>query len=297
MSIRSVTNRLRKPEYTGENRCNPCTVANITIAVVLAGAIGTVVSVPAGVVVFGASVAAIYLRGYLVPGTPTITRLSVFQRIEHLLQFAFHLLVHRPAHLFYDHDHGDDPHEPDIDPRPVFRELGIIEPCDDMDDVCLEDGVRADWHREIRQYGREREHERLRDLLGIEDVHVEYEDPETGNCIVYGNGTPEVVWESRAVMAADLTAMSLLKERHPEWDRLNRDTRGSYLTGLRAFIDRCPLCEEDLEWRDWCPGCDWIHDEEDPDPEELQEHLDVDLEQTLYCPECGAQLIAQEAGA
>lgn len=80
MSDRSpnVVDGLRKPEYVGENRCLPCTVVNVAIAVVgsallaarsrhrrgrlLAGA------------VLGGSLAAIYLRGYLVPGTPALTK-------------------------------------------------------------------------------------------------------------------------------------------------------------------------------------------------------------------------------
>ncbi len=65
--------QLRQDEYTGENRCVPCTAVNLIIAVVIALAVG-VAFVPAGAVVFGLSLATIYLRGYLVPGTPTLTK-------------------------------------------------------------------------------------------------------------------------------------------------------------------------------------------------------------------------------
>ena len=73
MSFSDRVHRLRQPEYTGENRCTPCTVVNIAIAVVVSGLVATVFP-PAAVAVFVASVVAIYLRGYLVPGTPTLTK-------------------------------------------------------------------------------------------------------------------------------------------------------------------------------------------------------------------------------
>lgn len=78
----SLIEDLRQEEYVGENRCWPCTVVNIAIGALLAlagGAIarrvggensGRLVTIVLGVV-FGA---AISLRGYLVPGTPTLTK-------------------------------------------------------------------------------------------------------------------------------------------------------------------------------------------------------------------------------
>ncbi|WP_396613336.1 hypothetical protein ACH9L7_17035 (plasmid) [Haloferax sp. S1W] len=68
-----VVEALHQPEYTGENRCEPCTVLNLLIA----GLLGSVVarkSKLGGVVAVGLSIGLIYLRGYLVPGTPTLTK-------------------------------------------------------------------------------------------------------------------------------------------------------------------------------------------------------------------------------
>jgi len=74
--------RFKNPEYTGANRCLPCTVVNTLIAAVLAVGVGVGVGTVAGaapgavtgLAAFGVSVAAIYFRGYLVPGTPTLTK-------------------------------------------------------------------------------------------------------------------------------------------------------------------------------------------------------------------------------
>ncbi|WP_049924195.1 hypothetical protein [Halopiger djelfimassiliensis] len=68
-----IVDELQQPEYTGENRCVPCTVLNLVIAAVLGSVIARK-SKLGGVLAVGLSVALIYLRGYLVPGTPTLTK-------------------------------------------------------------------------------------------------------------------------------------------------------------------------------------------------------------------------------
>ncbi|MCW8172281.1 hypothetical protein D8S78_05775 [Natrialba swarupiae] len=65
--------RLRQPEYTGTNRCLPCTVLNLAITAAI-GILVAVVSIPAAIGVVAICVAVISLRGYLVPGTPELTR-------------------------------------------------------------------------------------------------------------------------------------------------------------------------------------------------------------------------------
>ncbi|MDS0476141.1 hypothetical protein [Natrinema sp. 1APR25-10V2] len=68
-----VVDDLKQPEYTGENRCEPCTVLNLVIAAVV-GSLVARKSRLGGLVAVGVSLALIYLRGYLVPGTPTLTK-------------------------------------------------------------------------------------------------------------------------------------------------------------------------------------------------------------------------------
>ncbi|WP_254762410.1 hypothetical protein [Natrinema marinum] len=68
-----VVDDLKQPEYTGENRCEPCTVLNLLIAAVV-GSLVARKSRLGGLVAVGVSLALIYLRGYLVPGTPTLTK-------------------------------------------------------------------------------------------------------------------------------------------------------------------------------------------------------------------------------
>ena len=80
--------RLRQPEYTGENRCLPCTVVNAIIAGALAAAATLLVTPVGGGVVLVLSLAAIYLRGYLVPGTPELTKRYLPDRVLRLFDKA-----------------------------------------------------------------------------------------------------------------------------------------------------------------------------------------------------------------
>lgn len=90
MTEHDLLDRFRQPEYTGENRCVPCTVLNVAVAAGLSIAVavgirygvGETVSVTAGTATFLLSAVAIYLRGYLVPGTPRLTETYLPERIR-----------------------------------------------------------------------------------------------------------------------------------------------------------------------------------------------------------------------
>lgn len=89
-----ILDRVRQPQYTGKNRCTPCTVVNSFLAVVAAVAIGAATA-PLGsgttALLAGGALAAfasvIYLCGYLVPGTPWVTEAYfpdwILRRFEH----------------------------------------------------------------------------------------------------------------------------------------------------------------------------------------------------------------------
>ncbi|MFW5964720.1 MAG: hypothetical protein ACOCQM_07620 [Natronomonas sp.] len=65
--------RLEQPEYTGENRCTPCTILNLLIVAGVAALVGRR-NRALGLLTFVGSVVLISLRGYLVPGTPELTK-------------------------------------------------------------------------------------------------------------------------------------------------------------------------------------------------------------------------------
>jgi len=233
----SVFDGLRQPEYTGENRCMPCTVVNSLIAVVLAGAVaaaGATVATPlvgaAGAgVVLGVSAAAIYLRGYLVPKTPELTK-------RYFPPWLLSLFGKEPEHPGIEADT-----EGQIDPEQRLIAAGALEECADVDDLCLTDDFERAWYDEIERVDREDAgRERLLELLGV-DGEVEY--IEHGEAFrAHVDGVSVGTWESEAAFLADLGAAAALSDRLQNWEAMPVEASSQLLSGLRIFLDSCPSC-------------------------------------------------------
>ncbi|MFT4947518.1 MAG: hypothetical protein ACI8TL_001762 [Natronomonas sp.] len=226
--------RVRRPEYTGESRCVPCTIVNTIIALVAAAVVavagrlrvGPAVGVVAGGVVLAVSLAAIYLRGYLVPGTPALTKRYLPRRV--LAWFG-----KSPERTTVDTD---------LDPEEALVSADALEPCADRDDLCLTAEFRERWHDGIGRLESENTgRERLLDVLGLEDGSIEFEEHgEAFRATIDGNVVGR--WESEAAFLADLGAAEVLEERIANWGELPVRERSQLLSGLRIFVDTCPSC-------------------------------------------------------
>lgn len=240
-SVLGVLIAWRRPEYTGENRCIPCTVVNSIIAVVLAVALALVVpldastSVAVGAGVLAVSLAAIALRGYLVPGTPALTK------------------RYFPDWFLRYFDHHEEMTNVDIDPVEVLQSADAVTECENVDDLCLTDEFRDAWQAQIDRY-RDSDASRS-DLAGVLEIPERSLEFEThGSAFVAmadGGQRPgdEVgrrrrvgQWESEGAFLADVAGARLLNERVAGWSRLTPQQRGSVLNGLRIFLDACPSC-------------------------------------------------------
>lgn len=242
-----VLSRLKQPEYTGENRCMPCTVVNTVIAAVVSVVVAAVawqltaptVAGGLGVAVFVASGAAIYFRGYLVPGTPELTK----QYFPEWLLAAFGKAPEQPAAgVARAEDAGESSSEP-LDPETALVSAGALEECQGGADLCLTDGFRSAWYDAIDELKAEdADRDRLLDLLEVEGTEVEVEEfGEAFRAMV--DDRPAGTWQSEAAYLADLGAGTILAERYERWDDLAVGQRGRLLNGLRLFIDRCPTCD------------------------------------------------------
>jgi len=231
-----VLSRVRRPEYTGENRCLPCTVVNAIISAFLA-LIAAVVAweastqqlgLAAGVVVLGVGAASIYLRGYLVPGTPTLTKRYFPER---LLDWFGKAPETRPPDA-----------ESDLDPEAVLVSLGALEETADGTDLRVTDEFRTAWYDAIDDAdGDDASRRRLLELMDVDVETVAFE--EYGDAFqAYADDVPLGTWESEAAFRADLGAATVLSERWTDWDERPVHQRDQLLSGLRLFIDRCPDC-------------------------------------------------------
>ncbi|WP_435181984.1 hypothetical protein [Halorussus sp. AFM4] len=244
-----VVERFRQPEYTGENRCMPCTAVNVGIAAVGSGVVSAAARPLAGAAAFGLSLGVIYLRGYLVPGTPTLTErylpdrvLAKFDKLEDGAVGAGEGgAVGGPGGGTV--DEGDVAADAvEREPEAVLADAGAVEPCADVDDLCLAEEFREAWDATmaaIATDGTERE-----DLAGVLDLEAErlsvegYDDA----LVARYDGRRLGQWASRAALVADLAAADLLAERYDDWDALAVTNRSRVLSGLRVFLEDCPDC-------------------------------------------------------
>jgi len=225
--------RFHRPEYTGENRCLPCTVTNTAIAALLALAAG-VLSPVASAVVLVASLGAIWLRGYLVPGTPELTKRYFPDSL--LRKFGKESAVGSGSSPSVEVETEGRT----VDPETQLLAAGAVE--DAGDDLRITEGFREAWWESIESV-RGDVAGRVGDLLNLDDPRVE----DRGIACVVLDGEVEMArWPSKAALLADLGAEPLLCDRVSNWTELDRTTQGQLLAGLRIFAETCPSCDGPL---------------------------------------------------
>jgi hypothetical protein len=225
--------RLTQPEYTGENRCTPCTVVNVVIAALIAAALG-LVSVPLGVVAFLVGLGVIYLRGYLVPYTPALTKRYFPDRVLRWFE-------KEPV----DDGTMDGDWEQDFDVSAALLEIGVITECENVDDLCLESTFQTAWRQQITDLRESDRDDRRREIADLLDLDDESEINEYGHtaAIVQVDGTQVGQWESDAALIADLAADRTLREWDVDWGTYHVVNRSQMLNTLRMFLERCPSCD------------------------------------------------------
>lgn len=214
--------RYRQPEYTGENRCTPCTLVNLAIAAVVSFTVGVFIT-PLGLLVAGLSLLSIYLRGYLVPGTPTLTKQYFPDRVLRWFD-------KRPTVAL----------DSDLDIETQLLAIGAVVLRDD--DLHVTDEFEAAWRAEIETVRVDLPN-RVGTLLNLSDPRVERG---TDVCRVFDGDRLVARWPSTAALIADVAAVPLVRERTENWDALSRAEQGQLLSGLRLFVESCPDCGGDL---------------------------------------------------
>ena len=219
-----------------------CTAVNSVLAVAFAGAVaaGTSAVGASSTVAAGAAVgflvlaaASIWLRGYLVPGTPELTK----QYMPEWMLAWFGKAPDDATGL----DGGAksvDPSEVDVDPERVLLDAGAVEPCEDVDDLCLSDDFAEAWQTEMDAV----------DDIAVDDALATFgfddDDYELGrhdDAVLLNRGPHRIgQWPSEAALIADVAGARALADRHPEWSDLSAVAKGRVLNGLRVFLETCP---------------------------------------------------------
>lgn len=277
--------RFRRPEYTGENRCTPCTIVNLvlggilaTVVGVSAGSLTTVLTgTVAGLVAFGLAVASIALRGYLVPGTPWITKTYFPDRV---LRW-FEKEPPGATNTQYQASGTESEAGEETQVELILAEAGAVTDCEEVDDLCLTDEFRTAWRKRIDEL---RDTDTARgELATVLDVPAgSLVIEEHGSAFVaHVEGQPAGQWESEAAFLADVAAARELRSRYAPWSEMGVQERSTILDGLRLFLEECPACGGEVEL-----GEDVV--------ESCCRSMDV---VAVTCQECGSRLFeAQSPG-
>lgn len=221
---------LKQPAYTGQNRCIPCTVLNLSIVLVTAGLLRGVSEVVAVLVVIG-GVIAIYLRGYLVPGTPKLTQ-RVFP--DRVLSWFGKSPTAAPG---------------DMDGTAVelvLLEAGALEACDEGTELCLNREFRRVWRRELRKLPGLSSFP-VETMVGMEYASRTDIEKRASTVVLTTDDQVAGWWPSHAAFRADGAAAISLSERYYGWASLDFRDRTAVLAGLRLWLDTCPDCGNPLE--------------------------------------------------
>lgn len=225
-AVNDVVRALQNPDHTGKNRCHPCTVVNLIIAAAIAGGVHRV-SASLGAVVFVTAIGVIYLRGYLVPGTPWLT--------QRYLPASLLVLFGKTRHEGTAKGLRDD-----LGVSPPIEEAGVVGP-----DGSVTDDFRSAWRDGVRRLdARDSVADELAAVLDVDPDAVTYREYPDGFAVsVTGVGASR--WPSRIAFLADLAAAEELHGRGVDVveDIQNLNT---VFAGLRALLNRCPVCDDEL---------------------------------------------------
>ncbi|WP_330632724.1 hypothetical protein [Halocatena halophila] len=275
-----IVETLRQPEYTGDNRCLPCTTVNLLIA----GVVSLVLSWRSrllGAVAFTLAAAVIYLRGYVVPGTPTLTKrylpesvLALFGKepeapVASGFTGGVEAETDTAAPTESDTEQADDSDGAQgsttnaIDPDALFLELGVLEPCANEDDLCLTDSFAERWSSAIDALEETPpDGAAVGESFGVETDGDEFsiEQHENGRTL---RQQERIVgqWPSQAALLADVGAASALEAYDPAWDERSPQQKGQLLNGIRLFLEECPQDGGQIEYgQEVVESCCQSHD-------------------------------------
>lgn len=219
--------RFRNPQYTGPNRCWPCTALNVGV-VLLGGAALTAlgdaaVALPAVVV----GLAVIWLRGYLVPGTPRFGR-----------------ALPEPVRSWFG------THDP-VTERPATDALvaaGVL-----RDDLSLDPEADTTIRAQASAYVDDRDALEAAVLTQFDAATVSVNRRLGGGerwFVLDDDEQTVQQWEARPVAALDVAGARFLDSRLPDWDQRDDRERSAMLALLRYGVSACPDCGTGFEESD-----------------------------------------------
>lgn len=215
--VRPLIGILRDPRYTGRNRCWPCTVVNALIVVVVTG-VAMQIWLAGALLVAVAGVVAIWLKGYVVPFTPTLA-----PRV--LPTAVVNRLDHGPAGL------------------EAVLDSPMLERQRDRPTYALAGGPAQTRAERLEQYREDGVGEHVRALFG-RPASID-RDPD--GAVVVSLGDDRFVWPSEVSLLVDRVHDDLCRQHVDGWRDRSRRLRLTRLRFLRETLTTCPVCDHTIE--------------------------------------------------
>jgi len=216
--------RLRDDRYTGENRCQKCTALNLCLVMAASIAI-YLYSRVLSVLFIMVSLSVIYLKGYVVPGTPVITKKYAPQAV---------------MRYFDGKNRVDDRTE---DAESVLRRYGVLTTEKASGEVRLTNSIIDGFRRQGSTTNSISE-DQIRGILGAGEYQVDIR--EISDAAVAINGGDKICqWPSIAAVNCDIAARNVLEAQIGEWNQFSPRKRGLILRSFRSLIKDCPKCQSE----------------------------------------------------
>ncbi len=166
--------------------------------------------------------------------------------------------------------HEDDaPTEEETELEDILLAEGIVEETPAGTDLRLTDEFEQQWHqRSTQMRGSDRA---LRWFAGTHDAERDRVETTTDGelFVVEIDGSAVGKWPSETAFLAETVVRPTLREWIPEaeWEQLSEDRRRELSAALLLFLERCPACDEELDFTEevedgsvhvslTCPSCD-----------------------------------------
>lgn len=228
----NIISRIKQPRYTGKDRCLPCTFVNISIAAIISGVIA-IGSPMVGAGIFLISIVVIYFRGYLIPGTPTLTK-------RYFPKQLLKVFGKGPLKDSIQSDFKGKSTEW-IDRESLLSRLKVVEKRDK--DLHLTDEFESSWKNYMNSMDESERSSILQNTSDHSSSDIRFEDGEHDHFAAYVEETPIGRWESSAAFKADMAAIALFNDQKSKvWDSLSAHEQNEVVGTLRLFLESCPDC-------------------------------------------------------
>ena len=233
---------IRRPEYTGERRCWPCTVTNVAILGLACGLV-LLISRSGALLLALAGGVMIWLRGYLVPYTPRLA-----PRLLEWLPVGANEPppvgdAERTASSLASATGAGPTTERGAALTTALVDAGVLETDSYRDRLFLAESFRTRWMRECRTVRTFEADELENAVVSATDggVDVEVLDAAEGVEPWIGVTSPGTEsWVPHAIAIAEMGAVRAMAALAPE---ISPDDRFTAAGPLRAFLDVCPRCD------------------------------------------------------